>query len=270
MGKESLDKVLEGIESMSTEGLLSFCLAVRVMEYPQLREVSSRITERMFTGIAEGSEYWHQVSNAMNDRQKMLGMQKKLHKLGSASLHDRLCKNLYAFDFFNSRGAQMLAEDYYQDIPISLAFIDLDHFRRINNSFGHNAANGVIVKCAETIQDNLKGTDLIARYGGDEFIALMPEATEAQAKVAGERVYSAIKSLEIPHEKGIIKVSCSVGIAQAQKDETIQSLEDRADDVMYFVKAKGRNGAFTYGEVIGNPEFMQCIKDRATSYYLER
>lgn len=124
----------------------------------------------------------------------------------------------------------------------SLLLIDLDRFKRINDSYGHHAGDTVIRRSAERIAGALRAADSLARYGGEELVALLPETgLEAAGRVA-ERVRAAIEASPIAHEGQPISLTISIGVAEwAGGDENLVALLDRADRALYGAKQAGRN-----------------------------
>ena len=126
--------------------------------------------------------------------------------------------------------------------PISLMMLDLDHFKEVNDRYGHHAGDQVLKSVAATSQSMLRTTDLLARYGGDEFIALMPETDAKEALAVITRLQSAIGELAIRHGAETLNVKVSIGLASlAVNDVTSQQLIDRADQALYAAKTKGRD-----------------------------
>ena len=127
--------------------------------------------------------------------------------------------------------------------PLSLVICDIDHFKKINDSYGHLAGDKVLQLIARLLQKNIRDTDFIARFGGEEFIILMPETTADQALVAAEKIRKLIESSPFNFRKERVSVTISIGIAEFQENETPNSAFERADIALYEVKRSGRNGS---------------------------
>ncbi|MGA7671925.1 MAG: diguanylate cyclase [Nitrolancea sp.] len=130
----------------------------------------------------------------------------------------------------------------------SLLFIDLDHFKTINDTYGHGAGDVALYEFAAAVQSSLRGVDVLSRWGGEEFIVLLPEIGVAGAVECAERIRAAIASHRFPVGGGI-HITCSLGVATFPENGTERSqLIELADQAMYAAKRLGRNQVRTSGE----------------------
>lgn len=126
--------------------------------------------------------------------------------------------------------------------PLSVLMIDLDYFKQINDSFGHPVGDRLLVKLAEQFRHKLRNVDLVGRYGGDEFIAILPENTIQVAEEIAHRLLSAIESVSIETAQGKATISASIGIAELNDEvTTLSALIERADRALYDAKESGRS-----------------------------
>lgn len=134
-------------------------------------------------------------------------------------------------------------------VPFSLLVVDLDHFKRVNDTMGHNAGDEVIRICVERMQDSVRGIDVLARWGGEEFVALLPRASVDAAELVGERIRRNIEEpikLRIRGEDKVLRITVSLGVTSYRGGEdTIEDMFDRADRALYEAKAAGRNCILT-------------------------
>ncbi len=126
--------------------------------------------------------------------------------------------------------------------PVSLIIMDLDHFKRVNDCFGHQAGDEVLKELAERLEFNTRPSDIACRYGGEEFVVIMPETSGDMACTVAERIRSAIAAqpFQLPHGERI-QVTCSIGVATCDGGETPAELIERADRALYAAKSAGRN-----------------------------
>lgn len=125
--------------------------------------------------------------------------------------------------------------------PIALLFLDLDHFKLLNDRQGHNAGDRALVAVAKALAAELRPADLLGRYGGEEFVALLDGIPTQQAVQVATRLCRRVHRLEIPVSEESLLLSVSIGIAMRREGDDVESLVDRADQAMYDAKLGGRN-----------------------------
>ena len=152
--------------------------------------------------------------------------------------------------FFDERMVQELKRHQRYRNPLSLMVMDLDHFKRINDSFGHQAGDMVLRDVGRLLQEMLRSSDLAARYGGEEFVMLLSHTTEEQAWVLAERIREAIAKRRFNHKGKFFRVTASIGIASLETGLFGQSVDlfTEADAALYRAKAGGRNMVCLAGE----------------------
>ena len=121
--------------------------------------------------------------------------------------------------------------------------MDIDYFKSINDTYGHDAGDDVLREFAIRIRKSIRGIDLACRYGGEEFVVVMPETDLAVATMVAERLRRRIASEPFPIQQGAhgIEVTISIGIAALGRDDTAASVLKRADQALYRAKRDGRN-----------------------------
>jgi diguanylate cyclase (GGDEF)-like protein/PAS domain S-box-containing protein len=124
---------------------------------------------------------------------------------------------------------------------LALFTLDLDHFKRINDTLGHGAGDEVLRRVAETCRETLRGADTIGRLGGEELAILVPETGADGAIRLGERLRSAIAGLTVPVRRGVVRVTTSLGAAILWPDESLEDFLTRSDNALYEAKRLGRN-----------------------------
>jgi len=129
------------------------------------------------------------------------------------------------------------------DQPIALLFLDLDHFKMLNDRQGHAAGDRALVAVAEALRNELRPHDLLGRYGGEEFVAMLFGVEQAQALQVATRLCRRVHRLEIPVNNEGLLLSVSIGIAMRAPDDTVETLVERSDLAMYRAKLAGRNRA---------------------------
>lgn len=125
--------------------------------------------------------------------------------------------------------------------PITMAFIDIDDFKKINDTLGHGEGNNFLRLITDTIKNNIRAIDIFARVGGDEFVILMPETNQEQAKIAVNKLQQII--YDVTEKKGYL-TTLSIGVATYFKPQvTANEMLNKADNLMYYAKVSGKNMA---------------------------
>ena len=124
------------------------------------------------------------------------------------------------------------------DVNYSLLILDTDHFKNINDQFGHDKGDEVLVLLARTLENRVRETDSVCRWGGEEFIILLPQTEIANAAHLAECLRESVTEIQIP---ALPRMTVSIGVAQHQHGEPTESLLKRADAALYQAKASGRN-----------------------------
>jgi diguanylate cyclase len=125
--------------------------------------------------------------------------------------------------------------------PFSVALLDIDHFKRLNDALGHQAGDQALVHLTSVVRQLLRPTDSFARYGGEEFLVLLPNSDLADAERIMLRVQRELTKQFFLHDNQRVLITFSAGVAQLQSGEAQADLLKRADTAMYKAKAAGRN-----------------------------
>ncbi|WP_280547492.1 GGDEF domain-containing protein [Halomonas sp. 11-S5] len=127
--------------------------------------------------------------------------------------------------------------------PLSLMLLDLDHFKQINDAFGHPAGDAVLVAFARTLERQVRRVDRVARMGGEEFAILMPDSDLAGAEALAERILCATRAMALPGPAAEHRLTVSIGVVEAEEEKSFDRLYSRADPLLYRAKADGRDRA---------------------------
>ncbi len=124
---------------------------------------------------------------------------------------------------------------------MSILLFDLDNFKVINDTFGHQAGDVVLTKFSNLIKLELRTSDYLARYGGEEFILALPETSYDNAALIAERIRKKVSEMVVQYDDKEISITTSIGIGSNDEDTTLESLIYRTDTALYAAKRKGRN-----------------------------
>ena len=201
---------------------------------------------RARTGIRQGREELSQLAAELDAMAEHLQrrdseLQALLTQLRQQALTDPLT-GLYNRRFFCDALNRQYAEAKRDPTPISVIMLDIDHFKRVNDTWGHDAGDYVLLELGSAIRRFIRESDIAARYGGEEFAILMPDTTLAVAADRAELLRRDVKALRMAHGGHGVNVTISLGVA-----ETGGTLEDpvivmkAVDSAMYRAKANGRD-----------------------------
>ncbi|MGA8849870.1 MAG: diguanylate cyclase [Dehalococcoidia bacterium] len=174
---------------------------------------------------------WTRLQQAMADKEKL----EKLANFDSLTgLYNRRAILGKLHELINR------ANRYKEDF--SLSMLDIDHFKRVNDSYGHLTGDEVLEKIATLIRQNIRDTDIVGRYGGEEFVIVLPKTDLSSSWVVAERLRTIIEKAEMKDSAGnVFTITVSQGLSGWERDEDAYSLISRADEALYKAKEKGRN-----------------------------
>jgi len=177
---------------------------------------------------------------------RIVDLQKELletnKRLELLSITDGLTK-LHNHRHFQDELNRAFDESARYERPLSLAMIDIDFFKKVNDTHGHAVGDDVLREVARLYRDSVRSTDLVARYGGEEFAVMMPETTMDDAAIFAEKIRSMIEATPIQTQAGPVTVTVSIGVASVPHSRIHSSKEliVAADKALYRAKRNGRN-----------------------------
>ncbi|MBI3772871.1 MAG: GGDEF domain-containing protein [Gammaproteobacteria bacterium] len=149
---------------------------------------------------------------------------------------------LYNRHYFFIQAERILKGWTRYKTPVTLMLIDMDDFKKINDTYGHDAGDRVLKHVADTLKQCLRDVDVIARIGGEEFVVLLPSTTIDAGDVVAEKVRSAIENITLTYQQQEIKVTVSIGVVAASRRwQLIGDLLKAADKLLYQAKHRGKN-----------------------------
>ena len=184
-------------------------------------------------------------------RDDIAGLQRDLDEVRRESMLDPLTKiaNRKSFD---EGLLKYFAEATDKGIPLCLMLLDIDHFKKFNDTWGHQTGDQVLRLVAMTLKSNIKGKDIAARYGGEEFAAILPETDLEGAVIVADNIRKAIQAKELlkrsTNEK-LGRMTASFGVAMYRPGDAPATLIERADRCLYAAKHAGRNRVLSENEL---------------------
>jgi diguanylate cyclase (GGDEF)-like protein len=170
------------------------------------------------------------------------GEEKIMRQLYESSVKDSLT-GAHNREYFSERLKTEVAYAKRHETQVSLLMLDVDHFKKVNDTYGHPGGDSVLVAVVAAISGTLRGEDVVARYGGEEFAIILRGIELPNAVIAAERVRELIAALSVPHEGRVIRCTVSIGLASAGcvKEPTPEAIVSVADRRLYLAKRGGRN-----------------------------
>ncbi len=183
---------------------------------------------------------------AIQELEVALTKQKELsEELEKQATTDELT-NIYNRRQIMKVAAQEFSRSIRYQNPFSILIIDIDKFKIINDTYGHQIGDKVIIEMVKVVLKNIRNVDIFGRFGGDEFMVILPETNQEEAVEAAERICSSMRDIEITFEADIIKFSLSIGVASyREKMKDLEEIIISADKALYKAKAGGRNQVCT-------------------------
>ena len=155
-------------------------------------------------------------------------------------------------------------------VPFSVLMVDFDHFKKINDTFGHHVGDAVLVAAVERIQDSIRGIDVLCRWGGEEFAVLLPNATEDATVIVAERIRKNIRSIQSVNRRFAdtktdqLELSASIGTATYLGNEDhFERMLQRADAALYEAKRAGRDRVVASAGSKSGPRFAAELSFKA-------
>lgn len=141
-------------------------------------------------------------------------------------------------DYLQQRAELEISRSLQQGEPLCLMVFDIDHFKQINDKYGHSTGDQVLLQACQQAQQLLRPADVIGRYGGDEFVVILPNTAKEAVVAIGNRIIESLQQIELAER---LAVSASFGVASVQHGDSYRSLFERADAALYRAKQQGRS-----------------------------
>lgn len=234
-GGDQLGRDLEGVNEV-------------IQEVSEAEELSPNVREKLLsragTLTTRMSEMKQRINTAHAEMAKaqtrIAGLEEQLKQREEEARNDQLTglPNRRALDTMLDDAAKKAQKN---GEPLTVVMLDIDHFKRCNDNYGHRGGDAVLTEVAARLRAEMRGSDFAARYGGEEFILVLPGCSLILGQRVAERVRQAIARRPIVFEGKTISVTTSLGLAELQPKETPGAAIERADQALYSAKKTGRN-----------------------------
>ncbi len=262
--KPSIDLVLCDLEMPRMDGFKFLTMArsrVELNDIPIIMLTGTESREQKIKGLEQGASDYVVKPFDPGELVARVKVQLKIKLLQDNLKHsNELLKELSNTDpltqLFNRRYMMEVLDKEIQRTarkgsPLSLIIIDIDHFKKVNDLYGHQQGDVVLVNVSNLIKKHLRSYDVAARYGGEEFVAVLPETPLEEAMAVAERVRVAIQQLSFSNKLMTLKITISLGVATFPMTglDTIDDIIRTADEALYRAKSEGRNRVITLQQI---------------------
>jgi len=223
-----------GMHALVDEGL--GCVSGKVVEVPALCSNGSEILIQMITNAIKVNGHMCFSANLIDITER-----KKLDEALKIQANNDPLTGMYNRRYFLSRAEDELNRARRFGHHLSVLMLDIDHFKRVNDLHGHVAGDEVLKTVAQTLTDVVRSIDIAARWGGEEFIVLLPETDSKGEMVIAEKIRQKISSCLTLCGDKTIAVTASIGVTSLLNDDTVNDAINRADKALYHAKEHGRN-----------------------------
>jgi len=213
---------------------------IQIAKMKTLTEIKE-LEKRFMSELTTMQETNKGVTEKLHSSAKKITEQEKLlDQLRVKSITDGLT-NLYNRAAFDSKLREEMDRFSRYKRPCTLIIADIDHFKNINDTYGHTTGDRVLQILSKIIKSTIRNIDFAARYGGEEFAVILPETNLDEGLIAAERIRKAVESTNFKRGEKRIKLTISLGVAFYQETDTFQGWIERADSALYRAKEGGRN-----------------------------
>ncbi len=239
---DDLSPLLDDLSAAVTEA--ADMLQIKVGHQPSYQEIAEEASQGLLALNMSYQSLTEQLQDSLKAQQQLASRLEQLNRdLERRATTDVLTglPNRRAFDEALVREMERAKR---LEKPLSLLMLDLDHFKKLNDTCGHQAGDYVLAKLGELILNNARACDFPCRYGGEEFVIILPHTPALGAQVAAERLRKRIEDLALLYEGKAIRVTASIGISEVKPDTGPRAgtlALRHADDALYEAKEKGRN-----------------------------
>ncbi len=202
-----------------------------IVKPPSEVELKSRVSAHLRT-----KSYYEELLEKTRELELLM------EELRSMSVTDPLT-GLYNRLYFNEKFKEEFERARRLKLPFSFLMIDIDHFKKVNDTYGHDVGDKVLVATAGTIKGNVRAIDIVSRYGGEEFTVILLRTHREHCLPVAERIRKAVEESSVPLNGKIVRVTISIGCTTYSGEEDVRPEEviKKADEALYMAKNHGRN-----------------------------
>ncbi|HEX3045677.1 MAG TPA: GGDEF domain-containing protein [Bacillota bacterium] len=255
-GKHCWDNLLMHVDGAGLTLCGDNCLLLKAIQFGETFQKEVFLQHRdgyripvlfKVTPIRNANQQIVGAAGIISDNSPRVALMQKIEALQEIAWRDPLT-DLGNRRFAESNLQARIAELHRYGWPFGVLFIDIDHFKQINDQFGHDVGDRVLKMVASTLQNNLRTFDLVCRWGGEEFLVIININNEEHLLKLAEKLRMLVEQSSLTAGNHLIRVTVSMGGTLAHLRDNPHSLTDRADQLMYQSKKAGRNQVTIYRE----------------------
>jgi len=248
VGKYCYDNILKHVDQLGNQLCLGGCPLHQTLETTDVNEATvflhHKLGHRVPVSIKTVPLYDNGVvvgaAEVFQDISRKSVLKEQLEKYKNLALIDQL--TLLPNRRFTEIHIQQVFKDYTDfKIPFAIAFLDIDHFKDVNDNFGHNVGDDMLKMLSRTYSNAVRSNDFVGRWGGEEFIAIFANCTEMSLLELTERIRILVENSTLKVDETELKVTISIGATMVKSEDDFESIIKRADELMYQSKENGRN-----------------------------
>ena len=248
VGKHCYDNILKHVDNFGNQLCLGGCPLQKTIETEKVNETTVFLHHksgyRVPVSVKTLPLYDNSVivgaAEVFQDISRKSVLKEQLEKYKNLALIDQL--TILPNRRFTESHIQQVFKDYTDfKMPFAIAFLDIDHFKDVNDNFGHNIGDDMLKMLSRTYSNAVRSNDFVGRWGGEEFIAIFANCTEMSLLELTERIRILVENSTLKVDGTQLKVTISIGATMVKPEDDVESIIKRADELMYQSKENGRN-----------------------------
>lgn len=249
MGEQALEELFAGLEERLTETASLFAVKVgETIDYDSLQaEAASRLAELTIQAEVERIESSRLMEEAQGEAQRLSDERAAILEVAATDSLTGLANRAT----FDARLGEELARAEAMRQPLGLVMLDLDHFKAVNDTHGHQAGDAVLAHVGRLLKERLRASDILVRYGGEEFLLVLPDSGPESSAAIAETLRRTFEATTVRTGKQDLQIRASFGVACVGPGQnvTVDEIIARADEALYAAKGLGRNRVTTWAEL---------------------
>ncbi|MFD2111432.1 GGDEF domain-containing protein [Thiorhodococcus fuscus] len=237
---EQLDMVSDGVKTLADAYRIGYRETVRLVRISDRMQLELHQANRILSAQAEDLKQLNDALRKEIKRRERL--EHELRRIASIDALTGVHTRRYVLELAEYEQRRLMRHGK----GFVVFMMDLDHFKRINDQFGHAAGDQLLQDFGQLLRSSLRKSDIAGRFGGEEFLALLPETDLGTAEAVAERLCEQTRAFRSPWKETHLRMTVSIGLAEVGGEEPLERAISRADQALYEAKSAGRDRVVTY------------------------